>query len=565
MILLPKPQNIEIKDGFLKSKAVTIQNLSDDYRIEKALDSLEKGCGAELTITHGSSDSEGYTLEIFENKILINGDSAAGAFFAIQTLKQIFENEEVPCLYIKDCPSMKYRGFYHDVTRGKVPTLETLKKLVDTLAYYKMNSLQIYVEHTFPFKELGNLIDSTGCLSAEETKELDDYCYDNFIELVPSIATFGHLYELLQIEEYQNLRCLDNFKNDQIFWCNRMAHHTIDPANEKSIEIIKSMLDQYVPLFRSDKFNICCDETFDLKNGKHKEEDTAKLYIDFVKQIIAHLEAKGKTIMMWGDILLQHPETISQLPKNTLFCNWAYDADPSEDSFKTFFDLNRTQITCPGTSSWSRLVEGIEVADQNITKMLDYGCKYNALGMLNTNWGDYGNPCSIELATHGLVLGAAKAWNIKTEPDDDFNACINALEYKNSDTVKYLKQLDHAHKSIGWNNLVHCFSNFTHTAKIDVIYPTKDELTNSISICTRIVDELSNQVWTRDNYRKQILIAAEGIWVMAELYARLADYDMARTSSTKHWLSQYRASWLESNKESELSKIEEMFNYLEKL
>lgn len=565
MFLLPKPQKTEIKDGFLRTKKVNIINLCDDERIGKALRFFDGEGETNLTVKCKSSDSEGYTLSISENGIVINGDSPAGAFYGIQTLKQIFEADPVPYLYIDDAPDMKHRGFYHDVTRGKVPTVERLKQLVDTLAYYKMNSLQIYVEHTFPFKELGDLIEKTGYLTPDEIKELDDYCYDNFIEFIPSIATFGHLFELLQRDELRSLQCLESFDSNRIFWNNRMAHHTIDPTNERSIEVIKSLIDQYLPLFRTDKFNICCDETFDLKNGKHKDKDTARLYVDFVKQIIEYLKSRGKTVMMWGDILLEHPETITELPNDTIFLNWAYGAEPNEETFRTFSELGCRMIACPGTTTWSRLVESIEIADPNITRMCDYGYKYGAEGMLNTNWGDYGNPCSIELAMHGLVLGAAKSWNKITLPDDEFTSSLCALEYKNSDAVKYLTILDKAHKYIGWNNLVHIYSNFIYDNKFNVRVIEKADIESAISDCCRVIDELSGQSWERDNYRAEMLLAAEGILVMAELYAKLQGESRSRISDTSAWLKKYRESWLKYNKESELSEIEKFFTYLENM
>lgn len=565
MNLLPKPSKIDIKDGFLKNKKICIINQCDDCRIEKALayfDSDSKG--VELIVKCGNSDSEGYTLEISENAITINGDSSAGAFYGIQTLKQIFESDTVSCLYIEDKPYMKYRGVYHDVTRGKVPTVETLKKFIDTLAYYKINSLQIYVEHTFPFKELGNRIEKTGYLTPEEIRELDDYCYENFIEFIPSIPTFGHLYELLQREEYKELQAIDDYEEERIFWWMRMRHHTIDPENEKSIELIKSLIDQYMPLFRTDKFNICCDETFDLTAGKHKGKDTGRLYVDFVKKIISYVESKGKKVMMWGDILLQHPECISELPEDIDFLNWCYEAEPEEKSFKTFSEAKGRQIVCPGTGSWSRLVESVEAADSNITKMLDYGYKYNAVGMLNTNWGDFGNPCSIELAMHGLILGAAKSWNINTMVNDEFNNCINALEYKNNEAVKYLYMLDSAHKNLSWNMLAFCYSNLIYKNKVDITYPEKQQIEDAISICKTVMTELSGQKWDREEYRTEMLLVAEGIIVIAELFAKLAGYDMQRISDTDHWLKEYRKTWLKSNKESELSEIEKMFIALER-
>lgn len=564
MNLLPKPQKIKIEESFLKSKQINIINHCKDIRIAKALSCFEYASdGVNMTINCGDLTSEKYKLRIEEDSIVLDAEGVAGAFYGIQTLKQIFECDIVPCIYIEDYPDVEYRGVYHDVTRGKVPTLERIKKFVDLLAYYKINSLQLYVEHTFPFKELGNRIEKTGYLTSEEIKEIDDYCYENFIEFIPSIPTFGHLYELLQREEYKYLQTSVDYEEDQIFWWKRMRHHTIDPKDERSIEIIKSMIDQYIPLFRTDKFNICCDETFDLTRGKYKEEDTGKLYIDFVKKIISHVESKGKKVMMWGDILLQHPEYISELPKDIEFLNWFYDAEPEEESFKLFKESGRRQIVCPGTSSWSRLVECVEIADSNITKMIDYGYKHNAVGMLNTNWGDLGNPCSLELAMHGLILGAAKSWNIKTMPDNEFNDNINSLEYKNNNGFKYLSMLDSAHKKLNWNMLVFCYSNLIYKNKFEIAYPTQQEIEEAITISQAVIDDLENQQWKKDEYRTEMLLAAEGIIVIAELFAKLAGYEIQRISKTEIWLRKFRDSWLKFNKESELEEVEKIFVTIE--
>lgn len=564
MYLLPKPQKIVMNAGFLKEKSVYVKEFEGDERIIEALKKLPcSEQGTELEIKIKGTDSERYTLTIEESKIIIIAAGPAGAFYAIQTLRQILDNKEVPCLLIEDEPGFAYRGFYHDVTRGKVPKVETIKALIDTMAYYKMNSLQLYIEHTFPFKELGNRIEKTGYLTPEEIKELDDYCYENFIEFIPSIATFGHLYELLEREEYRELREIEDFEEGKIFWRERMEHHTIDPTNEKSIEVIKSLLDQFMPLFRTDKFNICCDETFDLKNGKHKDQDTGRLYIDFVKKIIAHLESKGKKVMMWADILLKHPETIKELTGDVEFLNWNYDAEPAEEQFATFGNLDCVQIVCPGTSSWSRLVEGIYEGSKNILKLGDYGYKYHAKGMLNTNWGDNGNPCSLELAMHGLVLGASKSWNAETDRDEYFTESINYLLYKNDEAVTYLTLLDEAHSKLSWHILVYIYSNCIYENNFEISYPAKEDLLNAQSTCKNIVEKLDKVEWECDEYRQEIMIAAEGIMVMAELFAKFADYEIERYTDTEQWLKKYRIKWVEKNKESELCEIEKMFRTFE--
>lgn len=560
MHLLPKPKKLEIKENTLKSKKLNIKNLTGDSRIEKALGFFEADSDGVLLTISGAGDGEGYTLTISPDEIKIEGNGVAGAFYGIQTLKQIFENEVVPCLEIVDAPDMKHRGFYHDVTRGKVPTVATLKGLVDKMAYYKMNELQLYIEHTFPFKELGDDVEKFGYLTPEEIKELDDYCYDNFIEHVPSIATFGHLFELLSKEEYRHLQTVENYEADRLFWMERMSHHTIDPKNPESIEIIKSLIDQILSLFRSDRFNICGDETFDLKEGKYKGEDTGKLYVEFVKKIIAHLKSKGKKIMMWGDVLLQHPETIPELPDDIQLLNWFYSEEPKEETFETFEKSGREQIVCPGVSAWIGFAEDVDRANQNIIKMGDYGYKHGATGMLNTNWGDFGHLCSLELSMHGFVLGAAKAWNIETKADDEFDDSINAICYKNENAVKYLTILSRANVLMSWNKIIWSYSKKTMNTKThEYELPTMEEIEKCISNCQSVIAELKKQTWENDRFRTEFILAAEGIIVVAEMLAKFGGYDHKRVSNTAEWLKSYRESWMQANKESELYRLEKMF------
>lgn len=129
-----------------------------------ALDKLPcSESGAPIDICIRGDSGEEYELNIDKNRISIHAEGPAGAFYAIQTLRQILKHKVIPCLYIKDNPDFKYRGFYHDATRGKIPTVATIKALIDQMAYYKLNSLQLYVEHTFEFEEYKDLNKKFGC------------------------------------------------------------------------------------------------------------------------------------------------------------------------------------------------------------------------------------------------------------------------------------------------------------------------------------------------------------------------------------------------------------------
>ena len=555
--LVPSVKKLDIKNGFLDKTTINYKDITCDSRIITALSKLpfdEEGTKIHINILQ--EQGEEYELRIDSEGIWIEASGPAGAFYAVQTLRQIWKHKRIPYLYIKDKPDFAYRGFYHDVTRGKVPTVETIKKLVDQMAYYKLNSLQVYVEHTFEFEECKELNQKTGYLTAEEIREIDRYARENFIEFIPSLATFGHLYELLEQDKYRHLRILKDFEASPNFWKERMAHHTIDPLEKESFELVKSLMEQYYPLFESDVFNICCDETFDLKNS----ED----YISFVKQIINYLQQKNKKIMMWADILLLHPETIELIPEDVLFLNWEYCENPSEDKILRFAKLDRKQIVCPGTNSWNRLCEYVIAEEQNISKMAEYGYKNGAIGVLNTNWGDWGNPCSLELSMYGMVLGAQKSWTVERELDEKFYEDVNLLLYEQENAIQYLKRISKMQDVVYWCNLLQYYFDCRFNEAVTALSIEPETVRMIQSEYLLISNELSGQTWKNDEFRQEMLISAEGICVMAELYAKIAKLDIDRVTDTKAWLDKYRNKWVEKNKESELSKIEEVFLYLDR-
>lgn len=565
LCLIPSVKKLSVYEGRLARKAVCYTGTDLDSRVLSAIRKLPcDSSGTPLEISVTGAIGEGYVLDIGENTVSIVAEGPAGAFYAVQTLRQLFRQETVPCLHIEDRPDFAYRGFYHDVTRGKIPTVETIKQLIDQMAYYKLNSLQLYVEHTFEFEEYRRLRDVTGCLTKEDLLEIGAYCRENFIDFIPSLSTFGHLYELLEQPQYRHLRVLKDYEAEPNYWRSRMKHHTIDPENPQSIALIESLIDQYVPCFESQWFNICCDETFDLHSYDALGVDSGKLYVEFVKKIIAHVQKHGKKVMMWADILLKYPQTIEEIPDDIYFLNWNYKAEPPEEKIIRFARSGRNQIVCPGTSSWSRLCENVDVEEQNICRMAEYGYRHSALGVLNTNWGDWGNPCSLELAMYGLVLGAEKSWSVTTPVDDAFYSRVNTLLYENGNGIRYLKELSRLHVLVNWNDFCRAYFYHRYGHESD----KKDVQLDPVAVqnaYAELAKRLSAEQWINDEYRQEMLLAAEGICVIAELWAKLLGEPVNRMTDTKQWLQKYAAKWHSKNQENELSRICEMFAYCEEV
>src|SRR5688572_30381417 len=101
----------------------------------------------------GGLDGEGYVLSVTEDQIVVGGQTEAGTFYGLQTLKQLVRgdgaNAFVPGVQIVDWPSMRWRAVSDDISRGPVPTVEYIKRQLRTFAAYKLNMHSFYMEHTF--------------------------------------------------------------------------------------------------------------------------------------------------------------------------------------------------------------------------------------------------------------------------------------------------------------------------------------------------------------------------------------------------------------------------------
>ena len=214
---------------------------------------------------------------------------------------------------------MKERGYMLDVSRDKVPTMETIRSMVKSLALLRYNSLQLYMEHTFAFAAHEPVWAGYTPFTAEEIMELDSFCREHFIELVPNLNSFGHLQKWLIHEEYDHLAEL-------------RGGNVLRPCRE-SLEFMDRLYAEFLPNFTSRKVNIGCDETFDLGKGKSaalcRKKGETRVYLDFLKKVADRAEKRGFSVEFWGDIILHQPDLIGELPRGITALEWGYEAAPA--------------------------------------------------------------------------------------------------------------------------------------------------------------------------------------------------------------------------------------------
>ncbi len=359
---------------------------------------------------------EGYRIHVEHGAISIVAHDPAGAFYARQTLHQFRRQfpQSLPCMRIEDWPDFPNRAFLLDISRDKVPTMQTLFELVDLVSQLKINQLQLYTEHTFAYARHSEVWKVASPMTANEIRQIDEYCRDRFIELVANQNSFGHMERWLKHSRYKPLaECPDGF--DFPWGLRHEMGFSLNPLDPRSLELIEGLYDELLPNFTSRQFNVGCDETFDLGLGRSKGEcerrGRERVYLEFLLKIHDLVSRRGRTMQFWGDIILHRPELIRDLPRDVIALNWGYDADhPFEKETRAFAHAGLPFYVCPGTSSWCSISGRTDNAIANLRSAAENGLRCGAIGYLITDWGDWGHLQYLPVSYLGIAYGAALAW-----------------------------------------------------------------------------------------------------------------------------------------------------------
>ncbi|MEM7186496.1 MAG: beta-N-acetylhexosaminidase [Bacteroidota bacterium] len=358
--LIPKPQQMELRDGqFL---------LDDNTRLfaaapfEKAVgflrnyvqlgSSLEIPLGEQLQanillLPDASLPAEGYTLDVSEEKITIKASDGRGAFYAVQTLRQLMpvsmESEKakaldriaIPSVFIEDAPQFRYRGMHLDVARHFFD-VEFVKEYISHLSMLKMNyfhwhltedqgwrieikkyprltSHAAYREETLigHYNDTPHQFDGKrygGFYTQEEVREIVAYADSLNVTIIPEIEMPGH--SQAAISAYPELGCTGKPVPVATKWG---VFEDIYCPTEKTFAFLEDVLTEVMALFPGEYIHIGGDEAPKIQwkestfcQNLIKElglEDENELQSYFIKRIEAFVNSKGKKIIGWDEIL----------------------------------------------------------------------------------------------------------------------------------------------------------------------------------------------------------------------------------------------------------------------
>lgn len=361
---------------------------------------------------------EGYKLVIDKSGARISAADEAGVFYARQTLQQIAKqlpaSGRCPMLEIEDYPEFKCRGFMLDVSRDRIPKLNDLLKYIDLLASWKINHLELYMEHVFAYKGHEKVWYDASPFTAEDIQLIDAFCRERYIELVPLQNSLGHMLRWLRHDKYRSLaECPEGVHSS---WSmSESDPFSLCPTDPASLEFMDSLLTELLPNFSSRLFMACCDETFDIGQGRSREacekHGKGRVYLDYIRKLNETVHRHGCKMLIAADILNSYPELLSELPPDISVVDWGYGVNyPFEEhghSFRTAGIPFYFMVSC---SNYSSTAGRTYRWHGNIRNAAFAAMKTGAEGLINTEWGDFGHWHGWTLSQPGIAYGAAMSW-----------------------------------------------------------------------------------------------------------------------------------------------------------
>lgn len=402
------------------------QTLKDFNRIEAEITegNIEKGAIVLSLInapkfteskSPAESNEEGYVLSVSKDGILIRSVSPKGLLYGTMSLIQMLEKSgsknSLKCMQISDWPDMKFRGISDDISRGQVPTVENFKKIIRFMARYKMNVYMPYLEDMIKFDSYPSIGIDRGALTKEEVKEIVSYAKNYYIDVIPAFQTLGHYENILSQPEF-------------LKYAEFPGAASLCVSYDSTYSFLETLLKEVCELFPSEYFNMGADESYDVGLGKSKfmvdRSSLAMVHLDHYKKVYSILKKFNKKVMMYGDIILSHPEILEGLPKDITVVDWHYRADYDYPSTSIFQKSGIPYIVSPSVWNYTSTFPVNVNAIPNIKYITGSGLKNSSVGMINSNWGDFGSETLKELLYYGYAWGAQCAWNFDQSRESKF-------------------------------------------------------------------------------------------------------------------------------------------------
>ena len=288
----------------------------------------------ELSVSPSVQQREGYVLTVSQKGVTLQGGSAAGVFYGIQTLrKALNEGPIMEPVIITDAPRFAWRGMHLDCSRHFWP-VSFVKKFIDLLALHNMNTFHWHITDdqgwrieikkwpkliTVGSKRSGTIIGTNsdlddnipygGYYTQDEAREIVRYAAERHITVVPEIDMPGHM--LAALASYPELGCTGGPYQVGHYW--GVYKDVLCVGNERVYQFVEDVLTEIMDIFPSEVIHIGGDETPTEKWEQCPKCQALGLPVNglqarFTQRVFQFLTAHHRRALGWDEILEGSPQ-----------------------------------------------------------------------------------------------------------------------------------------------------------------------------------------------------------------------------------------------------------------
>jgi hypothetical protein len=388
-----------------------------------------------VTIAPGDLEGlgeEGYYLRVDDEGITAAALAETGLYYAIRTIAQMATDRSVlPGIIIRDWPSMRYRGFQYDVSRGQMPKTETLKRLAGTLAEAKMNTYELYIENQFAWTRHPDIAPPEA-ISAKDARALFDAAARYHMEVHPLMQTFGHFYNIGSKPAYRKYMVPDG--------------GTVDIRKPEAVAFVLDLIDEICDAFPGKFLNVDITEINDaaFKESGTTQQQLTELTLQYAIKMRDELAKRGMRLMVvQGPLAAEGSLTglgsvVERLPKDIVVGSY-YTAEfygGWESDFSRLRKLGLEFLAQPWIDSHGHIMpyvgHAMDFSDLEISRGLQYG----AAGSVTCDWGDDGHYDLPGMTWYPALYHGACAWTGAKLDRNYFNKAFGKLVFGiNDDSV----------------------------------------------------------------------------------------------------------------------------------
>ncbi len=245
-----------------------------------------------------------------------------------------------------------------DASRGAVPTVDGISRLLDYLAAMGYSMAMLYTEDTVELEGRPYFGYMRGRYTPDELRAIDDYAFDYGIEIIPCLECYGHMEKYLIWGEA---------------WQIKDTERVMLAREDATFEFLDQLIGHVSSCLRSKRIHIGMDEAWDMGRGrfldKHGLVPMFQIFTEYMERLIGITDKYGLTPMMWSDMYFRTStktnsyynedtvipdEVAAKIPESVELVFWHYGEKPFCDDYmiKKHMALNRKTIYCGGLWSW---------------------------------------------------------------------------------------------------------------------------------------------------------------------------------------------------------------------